>query len=334
MKCNLLLCLLITAFTAATVQAASDAPRELKVLAWNIWGRLNQAQKYDFQGKSARVRMIEILEDSEADIICMVETYGSAADIAKALGYYYYTPDAKANLSIFSRYKLTDFGGLEGLSTFSHIQANARLSDELSVKVHCIWLTSGGRHIVAIKDEKLSEKEFIDGDNNRADMISAFLQHPEVKKDIETSGKTPVIVAGDFNCVSHLDYPVHVAKENYGRQIEQSPTHHEMLSRGFIDTWRHVHPKVTRETLGRTWTTVGTDYIYKSNDGFVSQDPKTHPHPEYRGLFARIDHVYSKGEKLIPTASKVIKHYKEHTLRSFPEFPSDHAGVLTTFLIR
>ena len=89
MKCNLLLCLLITAFTAATVQAASDAPRELKVLAWNIWGRLNQAKKYDFQGKSARVRMIEILEDSEADIICMVETYGSAADIAKALGYYY-----------------------------------------------------------------------------------------------------------------------------------------------------------------------------------------------------------------------------------------------------
>ena len=332
MKCNLLLSFLIAVFTAATLQAASDAPREIKVLAWNIWGRLNQAEKYDFQGKSARLRMIEILEDSGADIICMIETYGSAADIAKALGYYHYTPDAKANLSIFSRYILTDFGGLDGLSSFSHIQAKAHLSDELSVKVHCIWLTSGGRHLVAVKDKNLSDEKFVDGDNNRAEMIRAFLQHPEVKKDIESSRETPVIVAGDFNCVSHLDYPVNVAKEIYGRRIEKSPTHHEMLSRGFVDTWRHVYPTVTSATLGRTWTTVGKDYVYKSGEGFVPQDPKTHPHPEYRGLFARIDHVYSKGEKLIPTASKVIKYYKEYTQRSFPEFPSDHAGVLTTFL--
>ena len=106
-----------------------------------------------------------------------------------------------------------------------------------------------------------------------------------------------------------------------------------MLSRGFVDTWQHVHPKVTKETLGRTWTTVGTDYIRKSNEGFVSQDPRLIRIQEYQGLFARIDHVYSKGEKLIPTASKVIKHYKDYTQRSFPEFPSDRTGVLTTFLI-
>ena len=334
MKRNLILSILIAAFTTTSLLAVPDTPRELKVLAWNIWGKLNQAEKYDFQGKSARTRMIEILKDSGADIICMIETYGSAADIAKSLGYHYYTPAANANLSIFSKYELTEFGGLEGLSTFSHIKATAHLSDELKVKVHCIWLTSGGRHIVAIKDDKLSDKKFVDGDNNRAKMIKAFLQHPEVIRDIERSVETPVIVAGDFNCVSHLDYPAHLAKENYGREIEQSPTHHEMLSRGFIDTWRYVYPKVTKDTLGRTWTTVGTDYVYKSGEGFVPQDPRTHPHPQNQGLFTRIDHVYSKGGKLVPTKSKVIKHYKDHTERSFPEFPSDHAGVLITFLIK
>ena len=138
------------------------------------------SKKYDFQGKSARVRMIEILEDSEADIIAWLKPMDQRQISRKLLAIT--ITDAKANLSIFSRYKLTDFGGLEGLSTFSHIQANARLSDELSVKVHCIWLTSGGRHIVAVKDEKLSEKEFIDGDNNRAGMIRSFLHHPEVKR--------------------------------------------------------------------------------------------------------------------------------------------------------
>lgn len=328
--------LLALAFLSSLLQASPQdgSPKELKVLAWNIWGKLNQAKKYDFEGKSARTRMIEILKDSEADIICMIETYGSAADIAKSLGYHHYTPGPRANLSIFSKYKLTDFDGLEGLSSFSHIKAIANLPDDLKVKVHCIWLTSGGRHIVAIKDDKISDQKFINGDNNRAKMMRAFLNHPEVKADLKKSKSTPIIVAGDFNCVSHLDYPAKVEKHNYGRKIKKSPTHHEMLSKGFIDTYRHVHPEVTADTLGRTWTTVNTDYVYKSGEGFVPQDPKTHPKPQNQGLFARIDLIYSKGDQLVPTASRVIKHYKKHTQRSFPEFPSDHAGVLTTFQIK
>ncbi len=150
----LALSLFLLAFAASSLQGAPDATAEIKVLAWNIWGKLNQASKYDFQGKSARTRMIEILKDSQADVICMIETYGSAADIAKSLGYHYYTPGATANLTIFSRYTLSDVGGLEGLSPFSHIKATAHLSEKLKVKIHCIWLSSGGRHIVAIKNER------------------------------------------------------------------------------------------------------------------------------------------------------------------------------------
>ena len=143
-----------------------------------------------------------------------------------------------------------------------------------------------------------------------------------------------MIVAGDFNCVSHLDYPVHVAKENYGRQIEQSPTHHEMLSRGFIDTWRHVHPKVTKETLGRTWTTVGTDYIYKSNEGFVPQDPGLTHVLNTKGCLLESTMCTPKVTSSSPPHRRSSSITKNTHATQFPEFPSDHAGVLTTFLIR
>lgn len=200
---NAIPAVLLLGLLAVTLSVANAAPNEIRVMTWNIWGKLNQAEKYDVDGKSARSRMIEILKKSRADIICMVETYGSAADIAKALGFHYYTPGPEANLCIFSKFKLTDGGGLKGLSTFSHIKATAHLSDNEKVRLHCIWLTSGGRHIVAIKDKKISDRDFVEGDNNRAAMIEAFLKHAEVKTDLEASAETPVIVAGDFNCVSH-----------------------------------------------------------------------------------------------------------------------------------
>ena len=90
--------------------------QELKIMEWNIWGRLNQEPRYTINGKTARTRMIEVIQESQADIIAMIETYGSAADIAKALNYYHYTPSADANLAIFSRYPLQDFGTIKDLS--------------------------------------------------------------------------------------------------------------------------------------------------------------------------------------------------------------------------
>ena len=64
--------------------------------------------RYAINGKTARQRVIEIIQESGADVITMTETYGSAKAIASALGYYYYTPEPDANLTIFSRYPLDE----------------------------------------------------------------------------------------------------------------------------------------------------------------------------------------------------------------------------------
>lgn len=304
----------------------------LKVMTWNIWGRLNQDPRYTIDGKTARQRTIEILRRSGADIIAMIETYGSAADIAQALDFHYHTPSEDANLCIFSRYPLEDLQLLKGLSPFSFIAATVVLPSGQKIRLHDIWLTSGGRHIVDIKNPKVSDKEFAAGDDLRYEMLKTFLEHEDVRRDLANVETVPVIVAGDFNCVSHLDYQraTRDARLNHSRILPVKASK-AMYRAGFRDSYRESNPDMLPETLGHTWTTVGQGFVFDSDRGFVPV--KQNPQPEYRDLYTRIDYIYWQGSRLQPVASTVIKHHPSESDRSFPEFPSDHAAVLTEFRV-
>nr|MCS5630234.1 endonuclease/exonuclease/phosphatase family protein [Pirellulaceae bacterium] len=310
----------------------SPATTRLKVMTWNIWGQLNQDPKYTINNKTARDRTIEIIRQSGADVVAMIETYGSAADIAKSLDFHYYTPSASANLCIFSRYPLTDIEPLAGLSSFSFIAATVNLPHGKKIRVYDIWLTSGGRHIVAIKDKQLSDADYCAGDDLRFNQLQKFLAHDDFRKHTDNSDQVPVIVAGDFNCVSHLDHTV-VTRQSKLNQSRVLPikVSKAMHKEGFEDTFRQSNPDILDSTLGHTWTTVGTGYQYVSGKGFVPV--KDHPQPEYRDPYTRIDYIYAIGSRLEAINSQVISHHRSQSERSFPEFPSDHAAVLTEFQI-
>ena len=236
-------------------------------------------------------------------------------------------------MAIFSRYPLKDVGTPKSLSSFSFIYATVQLPDGQQIRIHDIWLTSGGRHIVEIKNKELSDEEFTKGDNNRFKHVQQLLQHPQFKKDIANKDSIPLIVAGDFNCVSHLDYTETTKKKklNYSRMLP-TKTSGAMEKAGFTDTYRKVNPKITSKNLGHTWTTVGKGFTYVSDKGFV---PVTdNPQPEYRDPFARIDFIYYAGNKLKPMKSETITLHSSNKNRSFPEFPSDHAAVITTFELK
>ena len=117
----ILLLLGVASTCSVPVITQGEESSDLRVMTWNIWGKLNQEPRYTLDDLTARTRTIEILKDSGADLIAMIETYGSAADIAKALNFHHYTPHASANLSIFSRYPLSEVGTPDGLSSFSFI---------------------------------------------------------------------------------------------------------------------------------------------------------------------------------------------------------------------
>ena len=305
---------------------------QLKVMTWNIWGRLNRAPQYTIAKKTARQRAIECMRESEADIIALIEAYGSAPQIAADLGFHYYTPSADANLAIFSRYPLADTGTPSGLSSSSFIAATATLPDGSKIRLYDIWLTSAGRHIVEIKNRELSDVEFCAGDDIRHDQLRELLEHADLEKYL-ADDEVPLIVAGDFNCVSHRDYTADTKRQqlNYGRLLS-GKTSAAMDQYGFVDSYRCVHPKITRETLGHTWTTVGQGFTYRAEEGFVPVDKN--PLPAYRDLYSRIDFIYCRGRRIEPLAARTIAHHASNKKRSFPEFPSDHAAVLTTFELK
>ena len=308
------------------------SPSELKVMTWNIWGRLNRDPRYTIDDKTARERTVEIIRHSGVDLVAMIETYGSAAEIAAALGFHHHTSSADANLCIFSRYPLSDVELLKGLNPFSFIAATVTLPRGQKVRVYDIWLTSGGRHIVEIKDKTVSDAKFARGDENRFEHVQQLLKHPTFRRDLAQADDVPLLVAGDFNCVSHLDYneATRTAGLNHFRvlliKVSQA-----MQDAGLTDTYRAAHPTVTAKTLGHTWTTVGKDYMYESGKGFVKTD--SHPRPQYRDPYTRIDYIYSGGKRLQVVDSTVITRHHEHLERQFPEFPSDHAAVVTTFKV-
>ena len=310
---------------------ASGKGTPLKVMTWNIWGRLNQDPRYTVDDQTARQRAIQIIRDSGADIVAMVEAYGSAEDIATALGFHHHTPSADANLCIFSRYPLSDVEMLEGISPFSFIAATVNLPGGRQVRVYDIWLTSSGRHIVEIKDANLSDESFCQGDDLRFDHLQDLLNHEDFKQHLANCEQVPVIVAGDFNCVSHLDYTrsTRHSKLNQSRvlPIKVSRAMHQA---GFSDSYRQANPDILKSTLGYTWTTVGMGFVYQQDKGFVPVDEN--PEPEYRDPYTRIDYIYSCGSRLKAVSSSVISHHPSRSDRSFPEFPSDHAAVLTTFV--
>ena len=117
---------------------------------------------------------------------------------------------------------------------------------------------------------------------------------------IQTSNpEYPIILAGDFNSGSHLDWVSEVKDLNAG-YIMPFPTRIYLEGLGFKDSFREVH-KDPKKERGITWTPI---------------NPKTHQD--------RIDFIFYKGEKLRVMDSKVIN---KHPIR----FPSDHAAVVSVF---
>ena len=115
---------------------------------------------------------------------------------------------------------------------------------------------------------------------------------------IPREDSTPLVVGGDFNSPSHLDWSEASRDEHDGLTVEW-PVSREMAAAGFIDAFRTVHPD-SAQVKGRTWS------------------------PRFVEPWQfRIDYVYLRGPGIRPIAARMIDQVAPH-------WPSDHAAVLTT----
>ncbi|MHC5002028.1 MAG: endonuclease/exonuclease/phosphatase family protein [Planctomycetota bacterium] len=266
---------------------AARAGETIRVLAWNIWhgGR----EDGEIEGVE---RVIRAIRESGADIVCMQETYGSGPRIADALGFHLFL--RSSNLSVMSRFPIEETFDL--YQPFRFGACRVRLDEGRSAIVCPLWINhlpnwwGDDRPVPGCDVQRILAEERA----TRGREIAAVLA--SLRPLLAAADEEPVIVGGDFNSMSHLDWSDRYAAVWNGAAIDW-PVSRAMTDAGFVDAFRAVHPDVGR-VPGRTWS------------------PRF---PE--ALQTRIDYVYVKGATLAPVAARMIDHVE-------PAWPSDHAAVL------
>ena len=281
-------------FPNAIAKEESADPAHLKVLSWNIWhGGHRYGQVVGLE------RVIETIKSSHADIIGLVETYGSGEVIADSLGYYFYL--ISSNLSVMSRYPITET--IREFRPFNFGGVKLALSADKKLVYFNTWLNYLPDVDASIRVAHKNADELIKDE--------AATRHAEIKEILKridpylkNADNLPVIMGGDFNMGSHLDWTAETSAIHYNLVVEW-PESKEMLRAGFLDSYRQLHMNPLLDP-GLTW---GVRAATNTN---------------LYGLRDRIDFIYYKGKNINPIASKVIDYHPVM-------FPSDHAAVVTLF---
>ena len=271
---------------------------DFSVMTWNIWhGGREDGEKV------GPLKIIKVIKNSHADIIAMQETYGSGELISEALGFNFLPRGT--NVSIMSRFPILD--DISVYHEFKCVGAIIQLPDKTQLAFYSIWLPYDAEIWAVGTREGKSKEELLAACASSASDLELILTLAKANLAESNYADIPIIIAGDFNSMSHLDY-TEDAFDQYGYIIDW-PTSKHITAAGFTDSFREQHPRVNRK-LGSTWSPRFPDQ---------QQD--------------RIDFIYYLNDSI-----KSVNSVKYHRLVEFQSkpatFPSDHAALVTSFLIK
>ncbi|MCP4974622.1 MAG: hypothetical protein GY931_00545 [Maribacter sp.] len=279
-----------------TLEKDDSLRSPLRTMVWNIW---HGGRRY---GKHVGVeRVVQTIKDAQPDVVALIETYGSGEIIADALGYHFYL--ISSNLSIMSRFPIKET--IKAFRPFNFGGATIDIGNGRQLTFLNTWLHYLPDYSKDVIEGTISADDLIEAEKEtRHSEVLSILK--EIKPLIEKSDNNPIIMLGDFNCGSHLDWVESTKSIHNGYTVEW-PVSLAMTKAGFKDSFRELNINPLLDP-GLTWT------------------PRAATSSNKYGLRDRIDYIYYKGD-LVPIESKVIDY---HPLM----FPSDHAAVLTVFEIK
>lgn len=138
--------------------------------------------------------------------------------------------------------------------------------------------------------------------------------------DLSVSNEEPLIVMGDFNSPSHLDWIESTKHLHCGWTFEW-PATKILSSFQLTDAFRQVYNSPLKVS-GITWSTV---VKYNKEWGGTIFEPQD-----------RIDMIFYKGNLLQPSKAKVYFGNQLITLTPYHknnDWPSDHASVIVDFIV-
>ncbi len=240
--------------------------------------------------------------------------------------------------NIYSKFKLAP---LESTGKMLHACRVYLPNGDSLVVVNCHWWPTGGYGPGIIKqrildgdipkDLKVFEKEILDATKQIADGPRGYLATIDlVQPYLEANEK--VILVGDFNEPSHLDWTERYAREGKDRWVK-NPT---QIPLRFSIKW---HGSKALENIGLTdaYRNVNTDEVTQPGITWTPPYPNgTIGRQDYDNQeLVRMDRIYFNESKLsCKTASIVTGPEGNGEIKLDCDWPSDHWAVLATFKIK
>lgn len=278
-------CLMLTALPAAA------EPVRLKVMIFNIW---RSGVQLSLQQVAAAIKA------ADPDVVALQEPEGNSRRIADMLGWSY----VDERVHLISRFPL--YMGTEDDVHFSYVEVQR----SRMVAVSNLHLPSDSYGPELVRDGATLQEVLQAEADNRIYMLEPYAA---ALPKIAARG-IPVILGGDFNSPSHLDWTDAMVQARPGavKFTVEWPESKLMADSGFVDSYRQVHADPVAKP-GLTWT-------------------PGYPHPFVRPqeTHDRIDYIYAIGAKAV--ASDVVGETGGPDVAiGVDPWPADHRALVTTF---
>lgn len=287
-KSLLLVCLMLSALLPVLAQDVSGTPVEVRLMTFNIW----------LGGDVVNFgKVIESIQAANADVVALQEPNGNTRRIADLLGW----PYASDRTHVISRYPLID------ISDDNYIYVEVAPGQVIAVaNVH---LTSDPYGPDAVAQGKpLSDVLTIETETRLPEIDAVLTSLSPLVKN-----KIPVLLAGDFNTPSHLDW----TEETVGARPQMKyavawPVTKAVEKAGFADTFRAVYPDPVANP-GITWS-------------------YGHPYPflNPNDALDRIDLIFAANADEILDSKIIGDAGTPNVDFGITSYPSDHRAVVST----
>ena len=245
--------------------------------------------------------VVDAIRASGADTVGMQEGTGNACRIADALGWH-----CAPRLQVISRFPLVDPPGADGLYVYNEVSPGRVMA------VANVHLTSDpyGPYFPRegwTLDQVLAQEAEL--------RLPEIARHRTILPTLAAAG-IPVVMTGDFNSPSHLDWTAAVSAV---RPVEVPypidwPVARAMADAGFRDAYRDAHPDPVADP-GFTWT-----------PGYPRERKGVEVHD-------RIDLVLHSGPATTLGAELVGESAYAATDIAVDPWPSDHRAVVATLAV-
>lgn len=239
-----------------------------------------------------------------------------AKRLGQALGWHHY--QSSGSVGVISRYPIIEKYGQISASGGVRIDLNGGRDDdpvEINVWSAHLGYTPYGPYNFCFDNMTKEEVLAREAESGRIPQITAILDG--IQSQLQEADRVPVILAGDFNAPSHLEWVPSLQEKNCDNDSLDWPTSILPTEHGLIDSFRVAHPDPAREQA-TTWSPV-----FPKHNGATGRDEPQD----------RIDFVYHTEDRLRVIGS-------EHLIVGDPapspghkenEWTSDHAAVLTHY---